>query len=674
MKRNNHTALRHAVLSSIGMLSALSLVLSLSSTAFADTTDVQTMNDEVATASTQTKKRDEQHLQTQNQWLKANERACKQAQLDEHASKPEGISNVTPCRAFKGHTDIFAGFTDASGKFVIGSRGDEFAGISETGKRYDTRRVVFEVPKQAMFTVAEAPGEDQPALQEMYNKLDSNKRVWNLPQTQDPHILWAGFAEFSSPITWNLEKSEVPKDGDMYMVTDSGRKSVLGTAESMPKTLTTQDHSHHDWYFTRPGLYKLTMTATATVNGIVQTDTQTYTFNVSDKSVGSVNQPGSATEPDDEEDDDEEESEGFFPSITIIGNNNTLVFPGVGGFGNQGGFNGSQGNFGTGGSGVGNGNTDGSSSAGQQVTKCSTYQQLQGHKMLLTHGHMDVVVYTASNGLAMAIQEDVSGSHQLQNPASSVFVVGDNAKVGNLWRIPQTQKEGVPWLGWDTNRLTPHAPVRLVLESVEGPGSVRVWMYGGLGRNNIEVLSSTGNNVFDIMPATHGHANWDFSAPGYYTLRLRAISGNAQVVQNYHFAVGVDPQRTPMACDTTAASQGSVSVAKPSVQQKSSAASATRAASSFAYSGGSGFSSFARSRQRDKKKLAQKALKRVRRISLKTPIKSAQQHNKTSRATGIIGLFVNEPIAAYSLLGFGLLLIAGVGYAGYALLRKRGLL
>ena len=149
--------------------------------------------------------------------------------------------------------------------------------------------------------------------------------------------------------------------------------------------------------------------------------------------------------------------------------------------------------------------------------------------MVIEHGHVDIAAYTpVGGGLAMAVQEDSTGSHVLRDTSGVVFWVhGSQARNGSGYSIPQSAVAGVPWLGWNNQSMKPHLPVSMTLLRVQGPGSVHVWLQGNLGQANTTVVSTSGPYSYTMMRNTHTHANWDFSAPGYYTVTLAyaALSG-----------------------------------------------------------------------------------------------------------------------------------------------------
>lgn len=92
--------------------------------------------------------------------------------------------------------------------------------------------------------------------------------------------------------------------------------------------------------------------------------------------------------------------------------------------------------------------------------------------------------------------------------------------------VPQTQDPDVVWVGWNTQdpevmeRID--RGVTMTLTGVQGPGDLVVYLQSGDFGDPQVLWDSTG----DPKPAwvdvnTHTHANWVFSRPGVYLVRVR---------------------------------------------------------------------------------------------------------------------------------------------------------
>lgn len=652
---------------------------------------------------------------------KANFAACTAARLDKTASQPAADSKATMCHAYKGHTDVFATFFDATSKrMVLGTLGDAFESEDHNGTRYDTNRLIFEVGSKNIMQFSK--DENDPIIKEIYATTREGV-VWFFDQSGagNTGALWpgldtrplyegAGSTKVNPTVKLSLTGIEAPHNGEVFMYIRSGSdyEKMLGSAENWPKdvdiTETGGKHSHMYWSFNRPGVYKLKMKATATVGGNEQSSEQTYTFHVTNHDVtdgdfadyDGASFDGDEDGEDDEEDSDDDDSQSDDHSINvqqsngsffINGNNNTVyVTPWSGAKMQQQGLLGSnKGLFGSNNGGLIHGEHNAKS--GKQVSQSqqsavTKFKDIKGDKLVIDHGHVDIAVYTGdSNKVDMAVQEDVTGSHVFRDTDTVVFAVGDAGKTKGVYRIPQTQIDGVPWMGWNNQSMNPHKPTQLSLTGVEGPGNVRVWMFGGLGVGDQEIFSTQGATDYTIPANTHAHANWDFDEPGYYTLQFQASDGNSTVTRNIHVAVGVDPQETPMGY----AGGREDNVKKDPRGRKGDPFvpyNPPKPANLSRFGGnpfGLGLNNSHSGKQLPRKAKKHKGL--VSKISNKRLAKSLYRQKLNdnddvakSEAKGVTGLFKRNPLLAYSLLAGGIIAVLGVLGAGIWYLYNRGLI
>lgn len=651
----------------------------------------------------------------------ANFKACATARLDKTASQPAADSKVAMCHAYKGHTDVFATFFDATSKrMVLGTLGDAFESEDHNGTRYDTNRLIFEVGSKNIMQFSK--DENDPIIKEIYATTREGV-VWFFDQSGagNTGALWpgldtrplyegAGSTKVNPTVKLSLTGIEAPHNGEVFMYIRSGSdyEKMLGSAENWPKdvdiTETGGKHSHMYWSFNRPGVYKLKMKATATVGGNEQSSEQTYTFHVTNHDVtdgdfadyDGASFDGDEDGEDDEEDSDDDDSQSDDHSINvqqsngsffINGNNNTVyVTPWSGAKMQQQGLLGSnKGLFGSNNGGLIHGEHNAKS--GKQVSQSqqsavTKFKDIKGDKLVIDHGHVDIAVYTGdSNKVDMAVQEDVTGSHVFRDTDTVVFAVGDAGKTNGVYRIPQTQIDGVPWMGWNNQSMNPHKPTQLSLTGVEGPGNVRVWMFGGLGGGDQEIFSTQGATDYTIPANTHAHANWDFDEPGYYTLQFQASDGNSTVTRNIHVAVGVDPQETPMGY----AGGREDNVKKDPRGRKGDPFvpyNPPKPADLSRFGGnpfGLGLNNSHSGKQLPRKAKKHKGL--VSKISNKRLAKSLYRQKLNdnddvakSEAKGVTGLFKRNPLLAYSLLAGGIIAVLGVLGAGIWYLYNRGLI
>jgi surface-anchored protein len=118
-----------------------------------------------------------------------------------------------------------------------------------------------------------------------------------------------------------------------------------------------------------------------------------------------------------------------------------------------------------------------------------------------------------------------------------------------VWVVPQTQNPDVVWLGWNTQdpevMQTIDRGVTLSLTGAQGPGTVTTYLQSG-SFGEPQLLWDS--RIPDAQPIwvdvnTHTHANWVFTQPGVYLLRLEAtadlVDGSTVTdTQIIRFAIG----------------------------------------------------------------------------------------------------------------------------------------
>lgn len=705
----------------------------------------------------------------------SNEEACKAAVVDRYSSKPkDSATRYEKCKVYKGHTDGIAVYMDKSGNLVLGTQGDYFPGVPKNGIRYNSDRIEFVLGSNTKLKKSYFEQELS-----FLPKDNSGEYVWALPQVQEDKKLWLGFTTQTLPrktvsaVKFRLKSANIPEGGAVYAYeNDSHGKviPVLGSPNTdFPHKFYRDDntHLHVNWVFTKPGQYGLCIEVTVkTKDGKILKDSQGYTFNVDmqggatgtyfhieDKdadddgelnkhenqsaSEGDEDGDDSDNEDEESEDNEDEDDEDSSTSIVINGNNNRVYvtpWPGAkpnGGLANQSsdeedgngkseGGNGSEGESGS------ETESKGKNKKQKTVKKCSKFKDLQGDKLVIKHGHVDLATYSTGNGIGFAVQEDVTGSHVKRDPSKVVFYAGKSAKDKGVWRLPQTQKNSVPWVGWSNQNLSPHKPSKISLKSVKGPGSVRIWLQGGLGVKAKTLMSSSGNSTYTIPANTHMHLNWDFSKSGYYTITFAVSANGKTVTKDFHFAIGVDPMEKPMSCSMTKVDDedgdsddksnetdesGDDSENNSDDEDKQNNnnnndnnnnnsgnngnsgnnSGATPLAAAARGNSGSGASFFgggigaSKSANRGKTgrsvSLSGSTLGKSKGLQSKYNAKrikglsqSLKSGVKSEEPRGIVGLFKRKPVVAYTALSLGITAISGTCAAGLFVLRKRGLI
>ncbi len=196
---------------------------------------------------------------------------------------------------------------------------------------------------------------------------------------------------------------------------------------------------------------------------------------------------------------------------------------------------------------------------------------------------LDEVIYRGSDKAILEVPNDPRYSFVGAPAGSKVYV------------IPQTETKGVIWPGWNTqdpqlvSKL--NRGVNLTLEQVSGPGTFSLYLENGNFSAPQVLWSSTKSEPQKLWVEknTHTHANWVFTAPGEYLLKVTAsaeLSDGSTVSDTRYlkFAVG-DSASADALYAMEAQARGSAS--------SGSASSASSDASSTSASQASGSSSAA---------------------------------------------------------------------------------
>lgn len=170
--------------------------------------------------------------------------------------------------------------------------------------------------------------------------------------------------------------------------------------------------------------------------------------------------------------------------------------------------------------------------------------------VVLADGHIDAGSARIVHGKLHSYIKDATGPTVIwRDPASVVIRVVNGAKVKlpsgmsfigsagqTVWMIPQVQKQGVIWAGWNTEEITSkqiRGGITWKLRKVTGPGRVVLFQTGSFGDEH--VLFNSGHRLpqsYVIPPGTHAHGNWAFTKKGTYkmafTMSITTASGKHQ--------------------------------------------------------------------------------------------------------------------------------------------------
>ena len=198
---------------------------------------------------------------------------------------------------------------------------------------------------------------------------------------------------------------------------------------------------------------------------------------------------------------------------------------------------------------------------------------------------LDEVIYRGSDKAILEVPNDPRYSFVGAPAGSTVYV------------IPQTEAKGVIWPGWNTqdpqlvSKL--NRGVNLTLEQVSGPGTFSLYLENGNFSAPQVLWSSTKSEPQKLWVEknTHTHANWVFTAPGEYLLKVTAsaeLSDGSTVSDTRYlkFAVGDSASADALYAmeaqargSSGSASSGSASSASQAAGTQASGSSSAAAAS-----------------------------------------------------------------------------------------------
>ncbi len=220
-------------------------------------------------------------------------------------------------------------------------------------------------------------------------------------------------------------------------------------------------------------------------------------------------------------------------------------------------------------------------------------QQFVDGRVVLDEGHIDFGPTLGTGEWAIKIHDDTSIPRYWRDPSDVVIKVNDEAKLtvpddpaysflgaqpgSDVYVIPQAQKASVIWAGWNTQEPQVLERVDLgatmTLKEVNGPGNMVVYLQSG-NFGEPQKLYST----YETLPQstwievnTHTHANWVFTQPGIYLVKVGFSAKDRQgndldTDAILRFAVGSDADvdtafnATMASSDSTQASEESQAV------------------------------------------------------------------------------------------------------------------
>lgn len=160
-----------------------------------------------------------------------------------------------------------------------------------------------------------------------------------------------------------------------------------------------------------------------------------------------------------------------------------------------------------------------------------------GEAVTLNDGHVDVAGRIIYGDLELSVKDGTrSGTTTWRTLDSAVFEVVADARQewpsgssydflteagADVWMIPQVQRQGVLWAGWNTEEITSgqvDGQVTWTLHDVRGPGGFALFSTSSFGTPDVLFDVSEGADSFEVPLGTHAHGNWTFAATGSYEL------------------------------------------------------------------------------------------------------------------------------------------------------------
>jgi len=199
--------------------------------------------------------------------------------------------------------------------------------------------------------------------------------------------------------------------------------------------------------------------------------------------------------------------------------------------------------------------------------RIDTDQQVAEGQVVLEAGHVDVGPVFIDGRWELMVHDDTVDPSVWRSPEDVVFLIGD----GGLTQVPddptyaflgaepgasvhvvsQTQQPDVVWVGWNTQ-----APevmeridrgVTLTMLGAQGPGALSVYLQSGNFTAPDVLWQSTlpERQSIWVDVNTHTHANWVFTEPGVYLVRVEATADlldgeTAAATADLRFAIGSD--------------------------------------------------------------------------------------------------------------------------------------
>lgn len=435
------------------------------------------------------------------------------ATTDAHAADAGAADRVV---VLDGHHTDAVSVRWEHGALVLKTRADLDSGA---GQVLDPRDVLFHVtdslkesvPDNPEFAFLGAPGDE----------------IWQIPQSYQPGVLWAGWEteslprqQFAGAVRLELTSFTGPGDLELYLYGTEGPRRILSSCDPALSTIHTNAgvHAHANWSFTAAGSYTLTFTAEAerVGGGTVRSVPQSFTFLVGGAPQSPPPGPGEeptptptapAGPPPAPADPPAPPAAPAPAAPAPAAPQPAAPAPTA-------------------------------SAAGEQCIATPVTTEMSPENVdVVDSGHFDFGPAVEGGAMKALLKDDRTSPAPWIDPAAVVFHLSDAASAqapggefaflgsGRVWQIPLTQQSGVPWIGWNTQHPTiaGHAqgPVTLTLDGLEGPGDLAVYSvnsWGALGERHFGTLDGfpRSTSIEVGSSGVHVHGIWAFTEPGAY--------------------------------------------------------------------------------------------------------------------------------------------------------------
>ncbi|WP_368266808.1 choice-of-anchor M domain-containing protein [Corynebacterium ulcerans] len=436
----------------------------------------------------------------------------KKPENDEESEDSSGTLSEKKVEISKGHVDISPKEIDGTLAVVVK---DESGQHSSKAILRDPNSVTFVVPQSAKTALRE----------DIKDIAKKGERVYVLPEVQKTGLVWPGFSteeiygETEGDYEFTITPKSAPQGGKWVAYSGDAHSSENRIGDYTGKRVYKAEgstHRHLNWVFTKPGKY--------TMDVVVKDDWDevskpvTLTFDVRDSNASAGNTPGS------------EAQKPGKPDRGTTGDSNTT--------------------------------SPKQDSSARPTSKPVAKKDRSDGRRELVDGHLDFGPAFVDGKLGFYIGDDVKrehdatsdGGHNLDHPDKVALIVGENRRFtigekGNrgipenddtaflgkkgdhVYYLPNTQDHNAVWPGFDTNKVRNAFPkgMNIEIEPESMPDGAQWWAghLPSLSNDLIKLADSSGKAVIDREEPFHEHADWFFTKPGTYKIKMRAVANGS---------------------------------------------------------------------------------------------------------------------------------------------------